>query len=434
MNNALAATKGLAAPAASSSRNLSLRQSVLLVIGVAVGMCGGYTALFASTTGVFLLPVAHSLASGREAASAVMSLSLLGLAVGSPLTGMLMDRYGVRAVVSASVILFAAALVWLAAGSVGTATLSLKVFALGLVGVATSPVGYLPILTRTFDRRLGLALGLASVGLGAGSAASPIFAAWAIGRFGWQMAYLVLAGSAVALGVVALYLVFGSPWFKYREGDEVTMRLDTTPGGELTGDTATASLTTGRFWLMSFSLALISAVGIGNMVHIPALFHDHGVARPLAAAGATFTAIGVMCGRLCCGALLDVMKARYVAALIFVAGAVGIGLLADAGPLTPYAVLALGAALTGLLIGAEGDLMPYLVRRYFGLKSFGIVYGLLVSLFSLGGLAGPIIYGAAYDHFGSYTVVLTGGVVACLIGALGILSIGPHRYEVDLAR
>ncbi|MFT4507161.1 MFS transporter [Caballeronia sp. 15711] len=428
MNETLAAGSGLGTATASPSRGLTRGQSASLVAATALGMCGGYTALFGGTTGVFLLPVAATLGVGRGSASAIMGLSLLGVAVGSPLAGKLMDRFGVRMVVGASVLLFVGALMLLALGPMNTIAMSTKVFVLGLVGVATSPVGYLPILARTFERRLGLALGIASVGLGLGSAVSPVFAVAVISRFGWRVAYLSLSGIALLLGLTALYLIFGVGMLKSGVERANATQLKALQSTDLPGDTARASLTSARFWIMGVSLALVSAVGIGNMVHIPALLQDHGVSRPMAAAGATFAALGVMCGRLFSGALLDVVKARFVAALIFIVGAIGIGLLATAGPSTPYALLGFGAALTGMLVGAEGDLMPYLVRRYFGLKAFGLVYGLLVSLFSLGGLAGPILYGAAFDRYGNYLVVLGAGAAACLAGAVGILCIGIPRY------
>ena len=415
-------------PSIASARSLSRGQSATLVGATALGLCGGYTALFASTTGVFLLPVAGALGAGRGTTSAVMGLSLLGIAVGSPLAGKLMDRFGVRAVVGLSVVLFALALSSLALGPLSVVALSVKVFMLGLLGVATSPVGYLPILARTFNRRLGLALGVASVGLGLGSAITPVFTIAMIGRFGWQMAYLSLSGVALFLGLAALYLVYGASAPKAPSDRAGFIRLKALESTKLPGDSARSALTSARFWILGVSLALVSAVGIGNIIHIPALLHDHGVSRPMAAAGATFAALGVMSGRLIAGVLLDAMNARYVAALIFFIGGIGIALLATAGASTPYALLGLGAALTGMLVGGEGDLMPYLVRRYFGLRAFGVVYGLLVSLFSLGGLAGPILYGAAFDRFGNYTVVLGAGTVACAVGAIGILCIGSPRY------
>jgi MFS family permease len=378
VNETSAAVSGLGTATALPSRGRTRGQSASLVAAASLGMCGGYTALFGGTTGVFLLPVAATLGVGRGSASAIMGLSLLGVAVGSPLAGKLMDRLGVRMVVGASVLLFVVALMLLAPGPMNTIAMSIKVFVLGLVGVATSPVGYLPILARTFERRLGLALGIASVGLGLGSAVSPVLAVAVIRRFGWRVAYLSLSGIALLLGLTALYLIFGVGMLKGgvgRANRANATQLKALQSTDLPGDTTRASLTSARFWIMGMSLALVSAVGIGNMVHIPALLQDHGVPRPMAAAGATFAALGVMCGRLFSGALLDVVKTRFVAALIFIVGALGIGLLATAGPSTPYALLGFGAALTGMLVGAEGDRMPYLVRRYFGLKAFGRGYG-----------------------------------------------------------
>jgi MFS family permease len=66
----------------------------------------------------------------------------------------------------------------------------------------------------------------------------------------------------------------------------------------------------------------------------------------------------------------------------------------------------LAAALIGLSIGAEIDLLAYLATRYFGLQSFGLAFGLLFSAFLIGSATGPVAYGAGFDTTGSYTVVL----------------------------
>ena len=81
-----------------------------------------------------------------------------------------------------------------------------------------------------------------------------------------------------------------------------------------------------------------------------------------------------------------------------------------------------------MLIGAEGDLVPFLVKRYFGLKSFGAVYGCLISLFCLGTLAGPILLGVAFDRFHGYGYAMAVAGVICVACSLLILAVGPYRY------
>ncbi|HEY0294430.1 MAG TPA: MFS transporter [Bordetella sp.] len=401
--------------------------SVALVIAAALGLSSGFTALFVGTTGVFLLPIAQTLGVGRGAAASCVISASLGLAISSPIAGRLVDRYGFRKVISVSILLFVLGLLSLSVGPYNVTALSIKTFLIGLLGVATSPVGYLPILARSFERRLGLALGIASVGAGIGAAVAPLVAGGLIQRHGWQFTYMVLAATAAVLGALATYLI-------YRFGGsaaEPAVKPSARDEAVLPGMTARESLAHPRFWVMSISIALVAAVGLGGMVHIPAMLKDNGLSVELAAAGSSFAAIGITCGRLLAGVLLDLITARVLSAILFLLGALGVLILATVSHSTPYPLLGLGAALTGMLIGAEGDLMPFLVKRYFGLRSFGMVYGLMISIFAIGTLLGPILFGAAFDRLGNYHLAMEVAIVACVVGAIGILTVGSYRYASD---
>lgn len=406
-------------------------RSVALLAAASLGMSGGYTSIFAGTAGVFLLPIAASLGSGRGVASTCMALASLGLAVSSPFVGRMMDRYGSFRVIACSAILFVLALSVMSMGPLNAEALALKVFMLGLVGVATSPVGYSPILAQSFERRLGLAFGIASLGAGVGAAIAPMCAGFAIRIYGWQSAYVMLAVAAAVLSTVALGLL-------HRSGLAITARranpiASTGPGSDSVQRAVLSVGTpdvfsTPQFWIISVSIALVAAVGLGGMVHIPALLIDKGASAQTAAAGGAFAAVGLTIGRFAAGMLLDYIQARILAAALFTLGAMGAAILAFSSHATPYPMLALGAALTGMLIGAEGDLMPFFVKRYFGLASFGVVYGFMISLFCVGTLLGPILYGVAFDRFHSYVAIMSAAGGACLISAFAILLIGPYRY------
>jgi len=411
------AGRGAADVAAQRVQN---RRSVALVAATSLGLAGGYTALFAGTTGVFLLPIAQSLEVGRGTAASCMALASLGLAASSPVAGRLMDRYGYQRVIGVSIICFVLGLLLLAAGPLTTTALGIKTFLLGLLGVATSPVGYLPILAYAFERRVGLAFGIASIGAGIGAALAPLFTGWMIRHYDWQTAYLLLAAVAAVIGFIAHSMLRRIPAQAQTAGAK--------PADGLTGDAPKTAFTNPRFWLIGLCVALIAAVGLGSIVHVPALLSDNGISPEMAAAGAAFSAIGLTMGRFLVGVLLDLIQARVLASAVFLLGGVGVALLGTATHDTPYMQLALGAMLTGMLIGAEGDLVPFFVKRYFGLKNFGAIYGVLISLFCLGTMFGPALYGLAFDRFNSYDIVMVTAGIVCTACALAILTIGAYRY------
>lgn len=406
------------------ARNDRSRRSVALVATTSIGLAGGYTALFAGTTGVFLLPIAQSLNAGRGVVASCMALASLGLAISSPVAGRLMDRFGYQRVIGVSIICFVLGLLLLATGPMTTSALGTKAFLLGLLGVATSPVGYLPILAYAFERRVGLVFGIASIGAGIGAALAPLFTGWMIRHYDWQTAYLLLAVVASVIGYIAHTMLRRIPnQVKTADASAVARPLVV-----LSGDEAKTAFANPCFWLIGVCVASVAAVGLGGIVHLPALLSDNGVSPEMAAAGAAFSALGLTVGRFLVGLLLDLIPARVLASIVFLFGGCGVMLLGTATHETPYLQLALGAMLTGMLIGGEGDLVPFFVKRYFGLKSFGAIYGLLISLFCLGTMFGPALYGLAFDRFHSYDIVMVTAGIVCFACALGILMIGSYRY------
>jgi len=90
-----------------------------------------------------------------------------------------------------------------------------------------------------------------------------------------------------------------------------------------------------------------------------------------------------------------------------------------------------GAFLIGLGLGAEADIIAYLLGRYFGLRSFGTAFGFAFGLFVLAGGIGPLLLGVAFDRFGSYRIALVAFCVATALAALIVGGLGPYRFEVQ---
>jgi MFS family permease len=74
--------------------------------------------------------------------------------------------------------------------------------------------------------------------------------------------------------------------------------------------------------------------------------------------------------------------------------------------------------LTGLAMGAEIDLISYLVARYYGLAYYGRIYGWLYAVFMVGRSLGPLLAGAAFDRFGNYQVATAILGVSLAVAAL----------------
>ena len=88
--------------------------------------------------------------------------------------------------------------------------------------------------------------------------------------------------------------------------------------------------------------------------------------------------------------------------------------------------------LVGIGQGAELDIIPYLVSRYFGSAAFAHIYGYLFASFLLGAVLGPPLMGFGFDMIGSYRPII--GVLALsTLFAVGLISrLGPYS-ETKLA-
>jgi MFS family permease len=82
----------------------------------------------------------------------------------------------------------------------------------------------------------------------------------------------------------------------------------------------------------------------------------------------------------------------------------------------------IAAALIGFGMGGEADVTPYVLSRYFGLRSFSTLYGLTWTFYAVAGAVGPVLMGRAFDATGSYEALLVQLAVATLaVAALMLL-------------
>ncbi len=131
----------------------------------------------------------------------------------------------------------------------------------------------------------------------------------------------------------------------------------------------------------------------------------------------------ILLGRLVTGWLLDRFFAPRVATMLLVVAALGAFLLAHAATVG-WGLL--GASLIGFGMGGEGDVTPYLLVRYFGVRAFSTLYGLTWTAYAIAGAIGPVIMGRAFDATGSYSALLV-QLAALTLGAGALMFLLP-RY------
>ncbi|MFJ8826887.1 MFS transporter [Streptomyces sp. NPDC102467] len=156
------------------------------------------------------------------------------------------------------------------------------------------------------------------------------------------------------------------------------------------------------------------------------LLLDAGIPSHIANLVPVALGVALIVARIVTGWLLDRFTVSQVMSVYLVGGIVSL-LLFAAGPNVPMALLA--AALAGLLIGAEFDVLSYLIPRYFGRLAFGRIYGVAFAVFQIGGAAATSLVSVSRDSYGSYTPAMLVLAVACVVCAVLFLCLGPYRYD-----
>ena len=160
---------------------------------------------------------------------------------------------------------------------------------------------------------------------------------------------------------------------------------------------------------------LASLAILGTLVQFVPMLTDWGLSARKAGAKAGLIGATAIAGRLLVGLLLDRVAPLVVTAGVFLLVASGLVLLGLAGP--PFAVAA--AVMLGLAVGAEVDLIAFLVGRYFLSALYGQTYGAIYAVFLIGGALGPAISGYSQQATGDYRASLF-GAGGCLIVAAAL--------------
>jgi MFS family permease len=259
---------------------------------------------------------------------------------------------------------------------------------LGVAGNGTAYLGYSRAIASWFSRRRGMAFAIMLAGGGCGAMLLPPITQALISHYGWRVAYARVGCIAFIVGFpLAALFVRERPVSESVELDSVA-----------TGVSVRQALGNRIFWIIMLTVGLYSIGVNGAIAHLAALLSDRGVSvRGVAWAVSAVGGSGVI-GRLVTGAFLDRFGPR-VSQIMLVLSSAGIVLLSVATTL-PMGLAA--AIMIGFSMGSEGDVTPYLLSRYFGLRKFSTLYALSWTSFAIGGAIGPIILGRVFDVLGSY--------------------------------
>ncbi len=409
---------------ASVSESSEFRRGWPIVTAAMFGIALGLSPMPFYTIGIFAPILAQEFHWSFAQIFAGITCTTAAVIIASPAVGFAADRFGVRPVALISVALFGVCFMGLGLGNGSLPLYYVTWLVIAALGAGTLPITWTRAVNNGFHAGKGLALGLSLLGTGLFGYLIKPLAAWFIAEFGWRGAYVAIGALPLLISLPIGLLCFRDPGQGHIDPEHrraaLQLRAARTPGltvGETFGEW--------RFWLLAACfIALAFAVGglIPNMENILKLaaFEHHDIIRLTSLIG-----LSVIVGRVFGGWLIDRFWAPAVAAVLL--GAPAAACLILAGPGLDYRGAMLSIVLIGLAAGAEYDLLAFMVARYFGMKSYGGIYGALYSCFALGAGVGPVVFGANFDRTHAYAESLHFAAGMFLGPALLLLLLGRYR-------
>ena len=366
--------------------------------------------------GVLLPVLEDELEASSAAVSGAVSLYMLMLGLTAPLVGRLTDKYGPKNVVVAGGLIAGSALLLL---SLSTAVWNLYLLYL-VVGIGMSGAGFVPLsvaLSNWFTRRRGTAIGVAMVGIALGAILLAPLTSFVIEAASWRASFVVLGVITLVCVIPPVMLVL-----KTKPQDmgllpdgEQPVAVEAAAAPELAASSAEASagepewttstaLRTMPYWLALAAFFLVGMAIAGVLQHEAKFLEDVGIAEATAAFALGLTGgIGGV-GKLTFGFLADKISPKLAALICFALQIVGVVLLLN---IESGVTMWVFVVVFGFAMGGNVALQPLIIGEFFGLASFGTIFGSIVLAAAVGSALGPVLAGSMYDAFGSYSLVFT---------------------------
>jgi MFS family permease len=403
------------APPSEASRN-----GILTTLGATVGLALGPSVIANLTVTGYIPAIEREFGWLRSDVSFAFSLVAYMIVVMSPLQGFLVDRFGSRRVVLTSIPLFALSLAAIYFTPANIYVYYLLWAIVPVAGLGLWPLGYLQAVTPWFDRKLGLALGSANAGIGVGSLALPYLVITPmIAAYGWREAVVVIA-------LLVLFVSWPVVAYCVREPSaaDIAARKHSAAAKSF-GLPLRQAAREPTFWMLNLGFFLLGVTATSLVTQQVPLLRDAGwTAAETTQLQITF-AFGLLFARVAVGFVIDHIFAPRVMTTVSIGGAVACVLYAlypDLGYVS--------ALLIGFLLGAEFDVLAFLIKRYYGNVAYGRVYGVIFGVFYLGSAVGiwglPKLRELSADL--SYDNGLYAAAVILVVSAVLMAFMPKYRY------
>jgi len=366
--------------------------------------------------GVFFKPLLVDFEWSRATLSGAQSLAMLVSGILGILIGRLSDRLGPRMVMSVATFFLGLGLLLMSGLN---HVWQLFLFYSVIFGIGLSAIDIIPLSTtaRWFIRRRGIMTGIVKVGTGAGQLVIPLVASLLIAGYGWRISYVIIGAAAMVMLIFIGQLLRRDP-----------AQMGLLPDGNKELQTQSSKLTetdfyirealrTWQFWTICFTFLATMFCLLMIMVHIVPHVTDIGISSTTAAG--ILSAIGgiSMVGRFVTGVAIDRIGNRLSMIICLILLILALLWLQLAGELWMFYLF---AVVYGFGHGGLFTVISPIVAEYFGIRSHGVLFGIVFCSAMVGGAIGPVIAGHIFDTTGSYSLALW---ICTSVGALALVLI-----------
>jgi len=372
----------------------------------------------------------------RGVTAGAFSFGFVVSAIASPLIGRLMDRLGPRSVMELGVALMAAGLLL---APLTTQPWHLYLTIGVLVGAGSICLGYSGqslYLPNWFNRRRGLAIGVAFAGVGVGSVTLLPWVQVMIDQTGWRtactaMGLLIL----IALAPINLLLRKRPEDMGLRpDGDAAPLASAPKPVSNVVDHqwasidwTLARALATSRFWWLAIGYFGGLYVWYAVQVHQTKYLLDIGFSPAVAVWSLGAVSLLGIPGQIFLGHLSDRIGREWIWTISCAGFAICFVALMALPRFHSLALIYVMVFAQGALGYGLTSIMGAVVVEIFQGKHYGSIFGTIMVAALAGGAAGPLVTGVLHDVRGDYTLAFAIGRAVRIGGLVRIPAQGPRR-------
>jgi len=283
------------------------------------------------------------------------------------------------------------------------------------VGMSGVLVPLLSTVARWFVARRNMMTGIVVAGIGIGGLVAPLLASWLVSVYDWRVSWMVLGGIILVIGVLAAQFLKRNP-----------ARIEQVPcggneGGEqvlkagVGGFSLREAVYTWQFWVVVAMFFCLGFCLFTILVHIVPHVTDLGISATTAANILAVMGGAGIVGNIVLGGAGDRIGNRLVCIIGFILVSADLFWLVSA---TEVWMFYLFAVILNFAVGGCTTAESPLVAALFGLKSHGLILGMVSFGFTIGAAVGPFLTGYIFDVTGSYRAAF---LVCAAIGIVGLI-------------